>query len=263
MPWLPLVVIAVVQGLTEFLPVSSTGHLILVPVLFSWSDPGLAFDLALHVGTLAAVLLYLKDDVLSLIRVVFDRKGPRGRQPLLLALVVATVPAVVLGFYAKPLIETVLRSPELIAWTTLIFGIVLYAADRFGPKRRRLDDIGLGHGIAIGLAQCLSLLPGVSRSGITMTAARALGFERTAAARFSFLLSIPTIAGACALGVRDIIETPQAFAASDAVLGAMIAFTAALLSMGALMRWVERRSFLPFVLYRVALGLGLMAWLYL
>ncbi|MSO71413.1 MAG: undecaprenyl-diphosphate phosphatase [Alphaproteobacteria bacterium] len=264
MAWLPLIVFAIVQGLTEFLPVSSTGHLILVPVLTGWKDPGLDFDLALHVGTLLAVLIYLRDDLFGMTVAVCnprDRSGEEDRR-LAAALAVATVPAVFAGYFAKPYIETVLRSPELIAWTTLLFGAALYVADRVGPRLRRLRDISIPPAIIIGLAQCISLLPGVSRSGITMTAARVLGFERPAAARFSFLLSIPTIGGACVLGVRDILANSHSFAATDAALGALIAFVAALVSMNVLMRWVERRSFLPFVVYRLALGIGLMVWIY-
>jgi undecaprenyl-diphosphatase len=210
------------------------------------------------------VLIYLRADlndmVLALLR-PRDMAGANARR-MIVALALATLPAVVAGFAFKDAVATVLRSPLLIAWTTVGFGVVLYAADRTMARARTLAEMTLPAALLIGLAQVIAIVPGVSRSGITMTAARLLGLARPAAARFSFLLSIPTIGGACLLGALDIAREPQPFLFADAALGAAIAFVAALASMGALMRWVERRSFLPFVLYRIALGAFLFAWLY-
>jgi len=263
-PLIEIVVLALVQGITEFLPISSSAHLILVPRLTDWPDQGLLVDVAVHVGTLGAVLLYFWRDVLRLVvgagHLATLRRTPDSR--LTLYLVLATVPVVVVGFLAQDVVAGRFRSMALIGWTTLGFGLVLLLADRLGMRIRRLEHLTLGSALTIGLAQVLALVPGVSRSGITMTAARALGFERTAAARFSMLLSMPTIAGAGVLAGLELAERGDLALQRDAVLAAALAFVAALAAIAALMRWVERHSFTPFVAYRVALGAALLGWVY-
>lgn len=261
---LQIVLLAVVQGITEFLPISSAGHLVLVPVVLGWPDQGLAIDVAMHIGTLVAVVLYFHKDVAGLAGGLSDvlrrRRSPEGR--LLLLLVLATLPVVVAGFLLHDRIATDWRSPALIAVTTALFGIVLWLADR---RASRAD--GSVHALTwqdaaiIGLAQALALVPGVSRSGITMTAALFLGLTRPEAARFSLLLSIPTTAAAGALGIFDVIESGDATLQTDALIAAALAFVSALLAIAALMAWLRRATFMPFVVYRLALATVLAALL--
>jgi undecaprenyl-diphosphatase len=259
---LHLVVLALVQGITEFLPISSSGHLILVPVLTGWPDQGLVLDVAVHVGTLGAVLLYFRRDLWQMLAgvalLIAGRRNPGARLALLL--VAATVPVVVAGAGLKYVGSEGLRNVTVIGWTTLGFGIVLFAADRWCLTLRRIEHMPMASALAIGLAQVLALVPGTSRSGITMTAARALGYERQAAARFSMLLSIPVIIAAGTL------EGLELYAAGDAVLTASVAiavalaFVSALAAIAFLMKWLRRASFTPFVIYRVGLGSYLL-WL--
>ncbi len=264
MDLLNLLVLAVVQGITEFLPISSSAHLILVPVLLGWPDQGLAIDIAVHVGTLLAVLVYFHRDVLALLaglgRAVQGRPDDRSR--LVLHLVVATLPIVVVGLLAKDLVGTTFRSGLLIATTTILFGIVLWLADR-GAERfeRELAQMTLKDAVVIGLAQVLAILPGTSRSGITMTAALFLRFSRTESARFSMLLSIPTIAAAGLLATLDLVRSGDATLQADALWAALLAFVAALSAIWGLMRWLETSSFTPFVIYRLVLGAFLLVWL--
>lgn len=264
MDLLNLLVLAVVQGITEFLPISSSAHLILVPVIFGWPDQGLAIDIAVHVGTLAAVLLYFHRDVLDLVAglLLAVRGRPDDRSRLVLHLVVATLPIVVAGLLAKDLVGTTFRSGLLIATTTIVFGIVLWFADRDAERHdRELDQMTLRDAIVIGLAQVLAILPGTSRSGITMTAALFLRFSRTESARFSMLLSIPTIAAAGLLATLDLLESGNATLQADALWAALLAFIAALGAIWGLMKWLRTSSFTPFVIYRLVLGAFLLFWL--
>jgi undecaprenyl-diphosphatase len=202
MSFLQLIILALIQGISEFLPVSSSAHLALVAPLTGWADQGLAFDAAVHVGTLAAVVVHLRPELLSL-----ARDGLTGRDPvqrvLLIGLAVATLPALFVGAFASDWIEVWLRSPLLIAGTTIGFGLLLGVADRWGRRVRPLEAIGWKTALTIGLAQVLALVPGTSRSGVTITAGLALGLTRDAAARYSFLLSIPIIAAAGGWGFRE------------------------------------------------------------
>lgn len=264
MPLFHLVVLAIVQGITEFLPISSSGHLILVPTLTGIADQGLTIDAAVHVGTLGAVMIYFWRDVREMttgtVGLASGRMNDGARLTLYLAL--ATVPVVIAGLLAKDLIQTELRSAEIIAWTTIIFGIALWLADRFGEHVRHVTSMTLPHALVIGVAQALALVPGTSRSGITMSAARMLGYERTAAARFSMLMSIPTIIAAGTLVTLDLVEAGDLTLGTDALFAALLAFFAALISITFLMRWLRHASFTPFVIYRVVLGAGLLIWLY-
>ncbi len=264
MSLLELVAQALVQGITEFLPVSSSGHLILVRAVFGWADPGLDFDIAVHVGTLAAVLIYLRRDVGRLVAGAFDLMRGRSNADtrLLIHAAIATLPIVIVGYLAKDFVAGAARMVGLVAATTFAFGVLLYVADRLGASGRTAAGLTPAHALAIGMAQILALLPGTSRSGITMTMARALGYGRVEAARFSFLISIPTIAGAGLLATLDMAARGEFQPGLDAALAALIAFAAAWAAMQALMHWVERHSFTPFVLYRLALGGALAVWLF-
>ncbi len=266
MPFLHLLILALVQGITEFLPISSSGHLIL-----TWSALGeaqtpateqLVIDIAVHVGTLGAVCLYFWRDVGSMaggfIKLLMGQRSPGGR--LAVAVLIGTLPVVIVGFLAKDFVTGALRSAEVIAWTTLIFGLLLYAADKIGLTVRRLEHLGLVQAFVIGLAQVLALVPGTSRSGITMTAARVFGFERAEAARFSLLLSIPAILGAGTLAGLDLYKLGKAQLTSDALLAMGLAFVSALFAIALMMAWLKRASFTPFVIYRVLLS-GLLFWM--
>jgi undecaprenyl-diphosphatase len=263
MDWLNLVVLAVVQGVTEFLPISSSAHLILVPKLMHWEDQGLAIDVAMHVGTLIAVVAYFHAEVARMakggLNLVAGR--PDGDTRLLLQLVVATVPVVVAGLLLKDLIATGFRNPVLIATTTILFGLLLYVADRRGDTAERaLAGMTYRDALLIGLLQAVALVPGVSRSGITMTGGLLLAFSRTEAARFSLLLSIPTTMAAGLLGGIELARSGDAALQADALYAALLAFAAALLAIWAMMAWLKRASFTPFVVYRLALGAFLLFW---
>ncbi len=263
---LQLAVIAVVQGITEFLPISSSGHLRLIPLLSDWPDQGLAIDIAVHVGTLFAVLAYLWRDVLAmlggLVRIGSGMAHPGVRMIVYLA--VATVPVMAAGYALTEFVGTEWRnSLEVIAWATLGFGLLLHLSDRIGLTVRRIEHMGLLTAFAIGLAQALALIPGASRAGVTMTAARVLGFERRDAARFSMLMSIPTIVAAGAFAARELVESGDPVLQSNALLAGGIAFVAALIAIAAMMGWLRRATFAPFAIYRVFLGGGLLGLVYL
>ncbi len=259
-----ILVLAIVQGLTEFLPISSSGHLVLTGKLLCWPDQGLAVDVAVHIGTLFAVTLYFWRDIwmmfIGLGRIVTGRGGTQAA--ILINVVVGTIPVVIVGFLAKDYVALGLRNVELIAWTTIGFGIVLWIADRVGMTVWRVEHMGIRSALAIGCAQVLALVPGTSRSGITMTAGRILGLERSESARFSMLLSIPTILAAGLLTGLDIYEDGNLNLGSDVVLAAGLSFVTGLLAIALMMRWLRHAGFGPFVLYRIALGGGLLYLIY-
>jgi undecaprenyl-diphosphatase len=248
------IVLGLVQGIGEFLPVSSSGHLVLMPWLFHWATLGLDYDVALHMGTLLAVLIYFRRDWFRLFRAVLSR-GDADERRLFWFLAVACLPAAVAGFFLQDVIENTLRSPLITAFNLIFFGILLYAADR-RRQWRKLENMTLSDAIFIGCAQAVALIPGVSRSGITMTAARCFSFSRRDAARFSFLLSTPVILGAGLFQLRGL-----SFDAMDAPfwVGLAVAALVGLLAIAFLMRFVQRSSFKLFVCYRIVLGLVILA----
>jgi undecaprenyl-diphosphatase len=258
-----LTVLALVQGITEFLPISSSAHLILAPAVFGWADQGPWFDIAVHVGSLGAVMLYFRADIATLLRGALDtlrgRASPARRLLWLLAL--ASVPVVLAGFaFVKLDLLPLFRSPLVIAATSILFGVLLWWIDVRRPQQATTEALGWRGALFVGAAQVLSLIPGTSRSGITITAARALNLTRTEAARFSMLLSLPTILGA---GLLEAVELASGEAEAgllgDLLIGGGLAFLAALASIHVMLRWVSVASYTPFVLYRVALGLVLLA----
>ena len=259
-----ILVLAIVQGLTEFLPISSSGHLVLTSKMLKWPDQGLLIDVAVHVGTLFAVMVYFWRDLweitVSTVRLYTGRRGPGAR--LAGHILVGTIPVVIAGYFGRDYIGTYLRDVEIIAWATIGFGILLWIADHLGMTVRRIEHLNFGNAIFIGLAQVLALIPGTSRSGITMTAGRFIGMERTEAARFSMLLSIPTILGAGVLAAVDLGQSGDFELGQDVLLSAGLAFITGLLSIVMMMRWLSRAGFTPFVLYRLALGAGLLYWIY-
>ena len=257
MDYLHATLLALLQGLTEFLPISSSAHLILLPELTGWEDQGLAFDVAVHVGTLAAVLLYFRREVarttLAWLREV--RGGEADRESRLAwSVIIATLPVLVLGLLIELGDDAWLRSPQLIAGTTLFFGILLWWADRTGTRERDEYGLSLNDALMIGIAQALALIPGTSRSGITMTAALLLGVDRSGAARFSFLLSVPTIIAAGAFEGVELLARGEGVAWDAMALGAGVAAISAYLCIHWFLKLLERIGFTPFVLYRIALG---------
>jgi undecaprenyl-diphosphatase len=261
-PILHILVIAIIQGATEFLPVSSSGHLILVPYATGWADQGLVIDVAAHLGTLIAVLVYFWRDVrlmlVGLWRLIFGRVDDGGR--LMLFLLAATIPALAAGYVVDQYFSDAIRNPLIVAWALIGFGVVLYFADRIGMTVKKVKHMTLAQALAIGLAQVLAFIPGTSRSGITMTAARLLGFERGEAARFSFLLSIPAISAAGLWKGRELIDGSDAAMLQSAALTMGFSAVAGFLAIAFLMAWLRRASFAPFVGYRLLLG-GLLLWL--
>ena len=258
--------LAIVQGLTEFLPVSSSGHLILFAKFTSFEDQGLAVDIALHVGSLMAVVIYFHQDIFKMLKGVlqkffFPDFNIQGNK-LAYLIVVASIPALILGFWLRNFGMEDLRSARVIGWTILLYGIVLYIADRYGKNIKTTDDIGVKEAILIGLAQCLALVPGTSRSGITITMARFLGIRRNEAAKFSMLLSIPTIAAAGFLESYRLWKSSAVAEIFDTIDAIGFSFIASIIVIYAMMRWLKKFSFLPFVIYRVVLGLALIFYSY-
>ena len=255
-----IIVLALVQGITEFLPISSSGHLILVPVLMGWQDQGLLVDVMAHLGSLAAIAVYFWRDVVSLMGggadLLCGRLTSAGRMVLLIA--AATVPAVLLGVVLKTtgFIDAI-RGPQIVAWNAIVFALLMLLADRLGAQKRTTEDMTLWSAIAVGAAQALALIPGTSRSGITMTAARSLGFTRPEAARFSFLVGMPAIAGAGLLVLGEAIDAGEPISTDAFVVGGLTFFTS-LAAIAFLMAILRRYSLLPFVIYRIILGMVLL-----
>jgi undecaprenyl-diphosphatase len=251
------IVLGIVQGLSEFLPVSSSGHLLLVRYLLKWPDPGLAFDVSLHLGTLVAVLWYFWRDWVGLIRaslrVIVQREARTPEERRALFLILATLPAAAAGVLFAELADTIFRAPQITAVALIVLGVILWYVDRTAPRDRTLDTMRWGDALMVGLAQMLALVPGVSRSGATMTAGRALGFDRGAAARFSFLMSMPIIAAAA------LREVPEAIAVGNfgmpLLLGILSAMISGWIAIAALMQFVSKRSYGVFAVYRVVLGI--------
>lgn len=258
-----ILVLALVQGLTEFLPISSSAHLILSPYLFGFTDQGLAFDVAVHVGSLLAVILYFKQEIRSVVTDWFRSLPANGvttvNSRLGWAIILGTLPVVVAGLLLKGLVETDLRSPLVIATATILFGLVLWWADRQGKRTREMDNLTWKDALFIGVAQAIALIPGTSRSGITITAALMLGFDRQSASRFSFLLAIPTILMSATLVTRDLVASQAAVNWSDLLLGVLLSFIAAYTTIHYFLRFIERIGMGPFVIYRLLLGLLILA----
>ncbi|MEC4726662.1 undecaprenyl-diphosphate phosphatase [Shewanella sp. D64] len=260
-----VIVLALIQGLTEFLPISSSAHLILPSQLFGWEDQGLAFDVAVHIGSLLAVVLYFRKEVVSLltswISSIFKGKQTDDSK-LAWWIILATLPAVILGFTLKDLIEEYLRGPGVIAITTVVFGLLLWWADRMSRCELTEYQTGWKKALLIGFAQALALIPGTSRSGATITAALMLGLGREAAARFSFLMSIPVILGAALLMGKDLVESGHAIDYTSLALGILVSFVAAYVCIHLFLKIISRMGMTPFVIYRLALGAVLCVFIF-
>jgi len=266
MPLLDLLILALIQGITEFLPISSSGHLILLPALTGAADQGVTLDVAVHLGTLVAVVAYFRAEVALALSGVVDVMRGRLSTPaahLALALAISTVPVVIVGLILKVTgLSDQMRSITVIGWTMLVFGVVLYWADKVGPEERTATEWSYRHAIIMGLWQAVALIPGTSRSGITITGARFLGYDRISAARISMLMSIPTILMAGGLIALDIPpSSPEVW--RDAAIAAVLAGVAALAALALMMRFLKRVSYTPYVIYRVVLGVILLGIAYL
>jgi undecaprenyl-diphosphatase len=269
MGWVEAVVLGIVQGLTEFLPISSSAHLRLVGELFGWDDPGAAFTAIIQIGTEAAVLLYFRKDIWRIVvawlgSLAGRRKGdPDARMGWLI--IVGSIPIVVLGLLFQDDIETTLRDLRIVATALILFSLILFWADRVGAKKRELDHLTVGHGIAFGFAQAMALIPGVSRSGGTITMGLFLGYTRAAAARYSFLLAVPAVLGSGFFQAYEALTGDvegEGVSWGPTILATVIAFGVGLTVIAWLLRYLDRGSFTPFVVYRIVLGtliLGLVA----
>lgn len=259
-------ILALVQGLTEFLPISSSAHLILAPRLFGWTDQGLAFDVAVHLGTLIAVLWFFHDEIAAIARAWLDaaRGGEYDRREarLGLAIVIASLPVIVAGLLFEDLIATRLRSPLVIATTTALFGVLLWVADLHKKEVHDEHKLHLGTALLIGIAQALALIPGTSRSGITITAGLALGLSRSAAARFSFLLAIPAIAGASLLETIEVVGSSVPVDWASITVAVVVAAASAYVCIRLFLGAIDRIGMVPFMLYRLALS-AFLFWVFL
>jgi len=249
-------VLGLLQGLGEFLPISSSAHLALAPWLLHWPDPGLAFDVALHFGTLVAVLWYFRREWVSLARaawqIVTTRKIVTIEQRRALYVIIATIPGGIFGLLLEKKAETTLRNPALIATALIIMGVILWVVDRVRPEARDMNQLRTSDAIWIGLAQAFALIPGVSRSGATITAGRGLGLDRNGAAAFSFLLSMPIIAAAAILKVPHVLR--ESGLSTPLVVGVLASAVSGWIAISALLKYVSRHSYGAFALYRVVVG---------
>ena len=247
------IILAIIQGMTEFLPVSSSAHLILLPKIIGWNDQGLLFDIALHFGTLLAGLIYFRDDLAQMTEDLLRNRSENIMQSDAMILILATIPVVIVGGLFNDWIENNLRSSNVIATTSIIFGLILLASDKFGSNKNNLT---LRIGLLIGLAQILALIPGVSRSGITITMGLFMGLGRVKSAKFSFLLAIPVILGASVLQIYE--SYLIAFSGINYVLlftGLSVSFLFAYFTIHWFLAFVTKVGMFPFVIYRIALGL--------
>ena len=258
-------VLALVQGITEFLPVSSSGHSIVLQNWFGWEDQGLALDVATHFGTLCAVLIYFRRRLLELSTATIQyarTRTPSENSRYVYYLLLATLPIIPVGWLIKSVVATEFRSVVLVASTTLFFGVLLSVADRFGQRTKQDANLTAWIAVLIGVAQVLALIPGTSRSGITISCALFLGFARTAAARFSFLLAIPVIGAASVLTLSDLISAQEPVNWIALAIAGSTSFIAAYLCIDFFLKLVEKIGMIPFVVYRILLGGGLLLWVW-
>ena len=259
MTWYEAVILGIVQGLTEFLPVSSSAHLRIVPALFGWDDPGTAFTAVIQLGTIAAVIIYFFKDIIRIanawLRSLFNPKLRSGADARMgWYVILGTIPIAVLGLMFENQIDTVARDLRLISATLIVLGIILLIADQRGISIKKLERLSFWDAMVFGIAQALALIPGVSRSGATITAGLFMGYDRASAARYSFLLSIPAIVASGLFKLKD-INTVDGPSLGLTLLATLLAFVSGYASIAWLLRYVSTRSYFPFVVYRVILGL--------
>lgn len=251
-----------IQGLTEFLPISSSAHLILFSDFFNSNIQSLNFDISLHLGTLIAACVYFKDEILQILNSFSSSDNASIGKKLLVNLTIATLPILIIGFFVRDLVEIFLRSPEIIAYTTIIFAVILYLSTKVKTQHTQLDSIFPIQSLIIGLAQCLALIPGTSRSGVTISAGLALGMDSKVASRFSFLLAIPTIGAIAFYQIIGVDFTSFAEEYKANLMGIFISFVTAYLTIDFFIKFIDRIGFLPFIIYRLALGTLILVFLF-
>ena len=259
MDLIQIVVLSIVQGITEFLPISSSAHLILVSKLFGWQDQGILFDIYVHGGSLFAIIYTFRREVSVLIQRAFSPYN----QNLLLCLIVATLPVALVGFLGGDFIEQNFRSLEFLILTTFLFAIFLYIADKYGKKTNSVESIDLKDSLIVGTFQIFALMPGVSRSAITMIGALILSYSREDAARFSFLLSIPTLSAVLLGSSIEATQSEETYDWSILILGGLISFAISLLCINLFLSFIQKIGFTPFVLYRIILSFTLVGILWI
>jgi len=264
--WLQLIILALIQGLTEFLPISSSAHLILPQAILGWEDQGPLIDVMAHFGSLFAVLIYFRKDVGGIITGFFDLLGRKlnTNSALALNLIIASPPALALGFFLSKFgyLEA-LRSPGLIAFTTIVFGVLLWVSDIKGREEKTTQDLTWKGATLMGFAQALALIPGTSRSGITMTTARFMNMTRVESARFSMLMSLPIIGAGGLFALLKLVTEPSGVAGlSEGLIVAALSFITAYACIALFMKWVSKIGFFPFMVYRLLLGAGLLIWIF-
>ncbi len=259
MDLIQLIILSLIQGITEFLPVSSSAHLILLPLLTEWQDQGLAIDVAAHLGSLFAVVLYFRKDIsrilLAGISSIVNKDFSDPDSKLFCCLAIASIPVLASGFLLRDIVSTYLRDPLIIAAASIAFGLLLWYADATGKRIRQINSINMRDAILIGLAQALALVPGTSRSGITMTAALMLGLDRKSAARFSFLMAVPVILAAAGYESLKLIQMDAVVDINDFLITAFLSAFSALVSIHLFLKFLDKIGMLPFVVYRVLLGI--------
>lgn len=259
-----LIILSVIQGITEFLPISSSAHTTLLPHLMNWKDQGLLLDIAVHFGTLLAVMLYFRKDIAQMtvggIDLLRGRKSPEKK--LFLQLSVATIPVVITGAVLGAYVEGGARTIEVIAWSSIGFGLLLYVADRYASTSKTIDQMSYKHAFLAGIGQSFAVIPGTSRAGASMTALRFLGFSRFDTAHYSCLMSIPTIMAASVwMGIK-VLKVNHFELYYDIVLAAIFSFIMGYISIMFMMKWVQRATYNVFVGYRILLGILLLSWVY-
>jgi undecaprenyl-diphosphatase len=256
MEFIQIILLALVQGITEFLPISSSGHLIIAPYLFGYTDQGLAFDIAVHVGSLLAVIIYFRNQILVILKsfIGFGNNSLSKERKLGKHIIIATLPIVFVGLLFHQHVANDLRSLFVIAMTTVGFGFLLLAVDANAQRTRDEYSMNWIDALIVGLFQSIAIIPGTSRSGITMTAGLILGLTRESATRFSFLLSIPTILMSGAMATLDLMLSGKQVAWNDLFIGVMLSFAAAYLCIHLFLKFIENIGMLPFVIYRLLLG---------
>ena len=257
-------ILACLQGITEFLPVSSSGHLRAAAEILGIQGSTLAIDVSVHVGTLFAVIIYFLKDITKIASGLIRLLGGRNNEYAQLGIYVgiATIPIFLVGLIGREFIDGNLRGLEVVGWMSIVFGILLFWADRYGITIQKLKHLKLSDSLIIGVAEIFALIPGTSRAGVTITAARALGFERSEATRFSMLLSIPAVAGAGFLVFVDLLNSTNTFVWTEAIVAGVLAFLTALGAIHLLLRWLRTASFLPFIVYRLLMGGAILFWIY-
>lgn len=258
-------ILAIVQGITEFLPISSSAHLILTSQFLGWQDQGVTFDLALNVGTLLAVVIYFRKDVVEIVRdtlaSVVQRKKV-GTSSLGWFIAFATIPAGLFGLFLMDIVDSHLRSPWVILFTTVFYAILLWASDKYGKKIKPMEEMNLKNAMIIGVAQALALIPGTSRSGVTITAGLFLGYDFQTASRFSFLMAIPVIFLATAVKITDDALSLGNLPWGSFILGCAVSFVTAMLAIHYFLKWLNRFGMMPYVIYRLALAVVLLVFIF-